>query len=391
MAGYWRRHRLLWSFVFGVGIAAISVFLFVVPYVEKLSNDYNLRSVYKNSAVDFIVPEPSFEQVDSLPRTNGIDKVFPYFLTKTTVEYSGKTRTTTVLLSDQMDNVDFTMYSEKRLIEKSEKNVTNPIYVDWQFCKDTSAKVGDNVFITINGEKVEYQIVAIYETNSIYDGGAVLVELTDNQKASIMNTSKNSGYSGMYISSSDYGKSQTYLMNEYRPLGRLKSRELFDSDEQYQVHYDAIVSGNYANEITDFNVKKKEASSDNGFITVIVGAALVFVLNIAFSAFMRSRGTEKNYFRKQCIPRGQRVTGYYGRTIVWENILFAIAFIVFLYMAITQFSFYVPKSVLGFELLVIPAAYIIAEIVGYLSNLLMISALERESKEIHKEKSENIE
>ena len=205
--------------------------------------------------MDFIAPEPSYEQVTELEGQNGVDKIFPFYLTKTQVSVNGVSRTTTVLLSDQFQNVGITMYNEARVIEKVATEVINPIYIDWQFTQDTGAKPGDRVSFTINGAAVEFQIYAIYETNIIYDGGVILAQITAEQADGIRSNSANNGYSGMYTFATDYDTCRTYLRTDYRPLGRLKDRESFDSDEQYQIHYDAIMSTGYANEITDFRIR----------------------------------------------------------------------------------------------------------------------------------------
>ena len=242
MGGYWTRHRLLPSLILAVALAVITVFLFVSPYVEQQASSYNAQSVYKNSDIDFIVPEPSFDQVSELPGTNGVDKVFPFYLTKTEVKVNGKSRTTTVLLSDQFENVGMTMYNDSRLLGKSSGDVDNPIFVDWQFSKDTSAKVGDTISFALGGNTVEFTIAAVYETNNIYDGGAILAEITQDQKDAIAENAKSNGYSGAYISATDYNACRSYLTTDYRPLGRLKNRDQFESEEQYNTHYDAIMS-----------------------------------------------------------------------------------------------------------------------------------------------------
>lgn len=79
------------------------------PFISQIADNYNSQSVYKNTNIDFIAPEPSFEQISELPGSNGIDKVFPFFLTKTAVNAGGNSRTTTVLLSDRFENVDITI------------------------------------------------------------------------------------------------------------------------------------------------------------------------------------------------------------------------------------------------------------------------------------------
>lgn len=380
MGGYWVRHRLFLTVVLCIVAATITGLLFAFPYVNQQANDYNSQSIYKNTDIDFIVPEPSFEQVDELAGEYGIDKVFPYYLTKTQVNVNEKSRTTTVLLSDQMQNIDITMYNAERLIEKADVEYDNPILVDWQFCHDTSANIGDTVSLSIAGNVEEYNIYAIYETNSIYDGGAVLVAMSDEQKETINQSSKNNGYSGMYISASDYNACQAFLTTDYRPLGRLKNRELFDSEEQYQVHYDAIMSSGYANEITDFRIKENDLGTKGNSLMLLIGAGLVAALMIIFNIVMGKRGCEKNYFTKHCIPKGQEVRPYYSVSFFMEMVLFCIFYAGVLVAQILFSDEFIPQTVLDAKLFIIPVAVLVAGFVNMFMNYSMVTEITKRAK-----------
>lgn len=380
MGGYWVRHRLFLTVVLCIVTAAITGLLFAFPYVNQQANDYNSQSIYKNTDIDFIVPEPSFEQVDELTGEYGIDKVFPYILTKTEVNVNGKSRTTTVLLSDQMQNIDITMYNAERLIEKADVEYDNPILVDWQFCHDTSADIGDTVSLSIAGNVEEYNIYAIYETNSIYDGGAVLVAMSDEQKESINQSSKNNGYSGMYISASDYNACQAFLTTDYRPLGRLKDRDLFDSEEQYQVHYDAIMSSGYANEITDFRIRENGLDTKGNLLMLLIGAGLAAALMIIFNIVMGKRGCEKNYFTKHCIPKGQEVRPYYSVSFFMEMVLFCVFYAGVLVAQILFSDEFIPQTVLDAKLFIIPVAVLVAGFVNILMNYSMVTEITKRVK-----------
>lgn len=104
MRNYWIRHRLLLTVVLSGAIALIVGLLFVSPYINQRAMNYNNQSIYKNTDIDFIAPEPSFEQISELPGTNGIESVFPYYLTKSQVTVKGSSRTTT---EDVQDNASF--------------------------------------------------------------------------------------------------------------------------------------------------------------------------------------------------------------------------------------------------------------------------------------------
>ena len=380
MTGYWVRHRLLLTIVLCVASAIVASMLFAFPYINQQAGNYNSQSIYKNSEMDFIAPEPSYEQIVELSESNGIDKVFPFFLTKTQVTANGTSRTSTVLLSDQFQNIGITMYNDERLIEKAIEEPSAPILVDWQFCHDTGAKIGDKVSFTINSTVSEFEIFAIYETNSIYDGGAIVAKISADQVNGIKNNSKNVGYSGMYIEANDYNACRTYLTTDYRPLGRLKERTAFDSDEQYQIHYDAVMSAGYANEITDFRVRESASDTAGEGIMLWLGATLVAMLSIVFNIMMAKRGCEKAYFAKHCIPKGWRVKPYYKTAFVFETALQIALFVGVLFVQVKMADTYIPKAVIDFELLIIPATIIISEVLCLIINNSTVTKMTREAK-----------
>ena len=390
MAGYWARHRLFLTIIMSATVSLVTSFLFVYPSIHRQASDYNAQSIYKNSQIDFIAPEPDFEQVSDLPGTNGIDKLFPFFMTKSQVYIGGVSRTTTLLLSDQFQNIDMTMYSQARLIEKAGAEYDNPILVDWQFCKDTGAKIGDTVELSIGGQNVDYKIFAVYETNTIYDGGAIIAEISFDQKAAIAEQSSNNGYSGMYISASDYNVCQSYLTTEYRPLGRLKDRDQFRDDEQYQVHYDAIMSSGYANEITDFRVRENGLRLSSSSIMVWIGAILAIIVILGFNLTMSKRGCEKVYFTKQRIPKGQDVKSYYSTAFIFELIIIILLYTVFLLIRLKLANEYIPGSAVGLKVVVIPVAVVVAEIIALIMNYSAVSEMTRKVElEMQKAKEVN--
>ena len=380
MIGYWIRHRAILSMIMSSVVAVIAGMLFVFPFVLQIADLYNSQSVYKNTDIDFIAPEPSFEQISELPGSNGIDKVFPFFLTKTSVTAGGKSRTTTVLLSDMFENVDITMYNNKRLIKKSDSDFENSILVDWQFCKETSTDIGDIVSVSIGNITTDYKICAIYETNSIYENGAIIAKISTEQKNVISQNSQNNGYSGMYISASDYNSCQEYLTKDYRPMGRLKNRERFDSNEKYQIHYDAIMSSGYANEITDFRVRENSLDKITNPVMIYIGAVLSSILIIIFNVVMSKRGNEKGYFTKYCIPKGINVKPYYTKSFVWELLCFFIAYVVVLFLEFKFSIVFIPKFAFGINIIFVPIAAFVAEIISFAMNNSMIKQLIRKEK-----------
>lgn len=377
MTVYWMRHRALYTLLLSVAIAGMTVLLFIYPYVGQRASEYNSQSIYKNTDIDFIAPEPSFEQIAEFSGTHGIDKVFPFYMTKVQVSVNGTSRTTTVLLSDQFQNVDITMYNNNRLIEKSSVTFDNPIWVDWQFCHDTSASVGDTLSFVINGENIGYRIYAIYETNTIYDGGALLAQINSEQKEAISQNSKNNGYSGIYISASGYAECQSYLTTDYRPLGRLKSAEQFGSEEQYQIHYDAIMNSAYANEITNLRIRESSLDKQSSDLMVWIGMILTVAVMLIFNIMMSRRGCEKVFFAKHCIPKGQSVKPYYNISF-WLELVTAVGlYAIALVLKIHYSDEFIPLSALDWRITVIPVTVAITEVMCLIINRSMLANIAR--------------
>ena len=303
--------------------------------------------------------------------------MFPFFLTKTRINVNGTQRTTTVLLSDQFQNFDITMYSKSRLIERADTEYDNPVIADWQFCHDTGAKIGDTLSLTMGEENIEFRISAVYETNSIYDGGAVLAEISEAQKETIARQSDNNGYSGMYISAGDYNTCRSYLTTEYRPLGRLKDRDRFSDNDQYQVHYDAIMSSGYANEITDFRVRGDGLDKGSNSLMIWIGAILAIVVIVGFNMIMSRRGCEKVYFKKHCIPKGQSVKPYYILVFASESIFSIILYVAFMLFKLKMSKEFIPDTAVGIKIVILPLAVIIAEVICLVMNYSMLSEMTR--------------
>ena len=167
-----------------------------------------------------------------------------------------------------LDSLEFTMYNDCRLISKLD-GLSNPLYADYKFTKDNNVELGDE--IEFNG--IKFQVGRIYETNTYY-GSAVFVPLIGEQKVLIESVSKS--YSGAYLKVNDISKSDAYLRN-YKPMGRLKTRADFNTDEEYQIHYNSWNNANYYNEITSFNTKRESVNLKtevNFYIAVVISSLL---------------------------------------------------------------------------------------------------------------------
>ena len=379
MGSYWIRHRLLFTVVFCLVLAIVAAILFGYPYISQQAAAYNAQSIYKNTSIDFIVPEPSFEQVADLPGQYGISSVFPYFITDADLGINGKTKETTVLLSDQFQNLESTMYNSKRLIKKSATEFDNPILVDWKFCSENAADIGDTVTFYIGDNLQEYRIYAIYETNDAFDG-ALLAKIDQAQLDAIVSQSDSHGYSAMFISASDYNACKSYLTTEYRPLGRLRDRSEFSNDQSYQIHYDAIMASDFANEITDFRIKESSLESKASSLLIWLGAALSAIAIVAFNVIMAKRGQEGGYFTRHCIPRGLNVKPYYTISFISEGVLCIGFFFIFMLIRKNLSGEFIANMFGDGKIFIIPAAMLIAELICVYLNYSRIQTASTEKR-----------
>lgn len=369
MVNYWLRNRLLLSIAFVIATVLVISLAFVSPYMQDQASEYNAHSMYKNTTIDFIAPDPSFAQVDELSDNHGIERVFPYYATKSELSVKGKIRSTQVLLSDRLENMDLTMYNDARLIQRADIAYDDPIYVDWQFCQDTGANIGDEVTIPLGDWTAKYTIAAIYETNDLHDGGAILAPISTAQRDAIAQNARNKGYSGMYISASNYAECRTYLTTDYRPLGRLKDRNLFESDESYDIHYHAIMDSGFANEITDFRLRETGLTTDHNNSLLWIGAAVAFVLFMTYGMLMLWRGSERGYFINHSIPAGRDVKPYYICSFISETVLFVALFYLSLQVMARAGNQYIPEGIIDGKFIIIPFAVVAAEIAVFFISL----------------------
>ena len=317
MIRYWIKNRLYLD----IAVPAITLLLvavaFISPMLSGIGDAALIRGVYGNDKLDFNVSTPSHAQIDELESLPFIESVFPYYYRETDLTVNGVTKDTIIYFSDRFDRLDQTMYCESRLIERAREEYDNPLLIDFEFAKQTGAGLGDTVSAVFGGVRVEFQVAAIYETNTYKGGCAVLAKWEGAQKDAISAMPGRLIYSGAYIDSTNHSQCEQYLKTEYKPLGRLKDRSEFSSEEAYLRHYNGFMSASYANELTDFSEEgaeplrlsaKKAASTDQYLILACVVTAAVM---LAANLLVWLRGSEKDYFASRKLLGAKSLGVYY--------------------------------------------------------------------------------
>lgn len=330
MIKYWIKNRLIFDLLIAAVLSLLFSFAFVYPSNNNCLNIQNENSIYLNSDIDFQIPNPSVGQLSEIKAKSFVEDTFGYYLTKTTVKgtYSSKVN---FLMSDTMGSLSMTMFNDKTSISSITKT-SNYAYVDLIAAKALGLKCGEELSVTIVGTTLKYTVCGIYESNSLFNEGTVLVDFSGDIKTIYETNASSNGYAGAFINASNESECESFLRN-YIPEGRLKERSEFDSDEAYNTYNDAIKSGNYANEITNFESSRiqanKELSSAKSTRTTMgyIGSIVVGIVYIIASFILRNRKSEDKYF-KEVLKNKKTISQYRIASLIFGLVVYVLATVV---------------------------------------------------------------
>lgn len=299
MLKYWTKNRFLFDIVSGIALSLLFCFAFVSPSYGSYSRAYAENTIYLNTKIDYQVPNPSKDQLGEIKELTFVDDVFGYYFTKTNIS-GGESAKINLLMSDTMNSVGMTMFGPRSLKTKTIQ-ADNAAFIDEKAAKALNAGLGDRINISIASSKIDYVVCGIYESTNAYPDGAVLIEFAGEAKITYEANASSKAYSGAFIDASNEQECKQYL-NSYIPMGRLKDRSEFSTDEAYNLYNNSILSGNYSNEISDFCSQRPMAvdavNTEKSGLTkmTFIGAAAVGVAFLAINEILRFRKSENHYF-----------------------------------------------------------------------------------------------
>lgn len=320
MLKYWIKNRLLFDIAISIVLALLFCFAFVFPSSSNHNSISKENSIYLNSDIDFQIPNPSRGQLSDIASKDFVSNVFGYYLTKTNITGNSNAKVN-LLMSDNMSSLAFTMFNEQTKLD-STTNPNNYAYLDEVAASKLSVSVGDNIFISLASQRIDFVVSAIYKANSLFEDGTVLIAFEGLVKSTYEANAHLDSYAAAFIDASNVEACNNYLRS-YIPFGRLKDRMEFDTDEAYELYNTAIMSGNYSNEITNFseyrnNANRQLAKSKTTLTTMsYIGSLAVGVLYFVACLVLRSRKSEDKYFKE--VLKDKKTIGVY-RTV---SILFS--------------------------------------------------------------------
>lgn len=297
---FWIKNRAFVGILCSIITAFCAILFFARPSVNAINESYNRCSLLMNSDMSFQIPSPSKNQLKALLKKGIISDYFSYYYTETKASVGKKSFDVVLLMSDTMNRIGFTMYSEKRIVsEGSEGQSVNYAYIDQQFAKRTGVGIGDKVSISIAGKTVDLVVTRIYENNTEFDKSVILCEYTGKQKNIYESAVSHVSYSGAFVRSDNISAAQNSFQN-YIPEGKLRSRNEFDTDAAYNSFNNAIKDSDYSLEIVAYDSKNalsnfNKTKNDICRKFTLEMLAFVFVIIIE-NIILLNRKKEKDLF-----------------------------------------------------------------------------------------------
>lgn len=311
MKKHWKLIYLIVSSALFVLIALICSLGFFKSNVSSLTDKHNFESIYLNTEFDFVIPSPSFEQVEILENEqNGIKTIVPYYAFSTSLQVNNSSIQSNIVMFDDFSKIESTPYNSKRVVKGDILQKENVAIIDKLYAEKNNCNVGDSISLQIHSNAFSFEVVAITENNTAYDGSVALV-ISNLDSKEINKT--NFKYGAAYVVAENYQECKTYLFNEYKPLGRLKDKSEFMTEEAYDTHFSNFNNADWSKEVTDMKANYEQLSVryDNVASNVIVGniisIAIYIVSILAFNLIVIMLPSERKMF-KELLTKKSRQT-----------------------------------------------------------------------------------
>lgn len=331
----WAKNYFVLSSLVILLLAAVCSLTLVSGNISLAESKYIFESIYTDTSIDFIVPSPGYDQsseTENDPAT-GIEAMTPYYETSTSVTVNTKaTGKGNVLIFPDVAKAEYTPYAAAR-ITKGDKTITaGNAVIDTIYADANSCGLGDEMQISVAGESYTFKITGVTVSNTYYKEGSAALFLDATQAEML----KNAGikYSACYVKSSDYETCKNYLFSEYKPLGRLKDKSEFDSEDTYNQHVKNFNEADWSKEITnckanydDLQVKYANVNSSI-WINVSIYSVIAFLVVVVLNSLLLRNASVRQFMRTFLVKKGgtkAEITAFYSKGIIFDLILFVIA------------------------------------------------------------------
>lgn len=358
----WIKYYLLIGNVVILVLSALCSLGFIRSNLIQLREKKTFESIYTDTSIDFIVPSPSYMQVDEMETNgdDGIGMVTPYYEISSNVTCnSSNIKGVTIILPDE-NKIQYTPYNTSRILSGNKMVAAGNAVVDKLFLSNNTCSIGDTVTVSIAERNYDFVISGICETNTYYKDGTILVVLSSDQMLEL--ESYGIQYSAAYVCASDYEKCRNYLYSQYKPLGRMKDASAFETQEAFDRHVENFYEADWTKEITNCkdnysSLSTKYENVEIGMLrNVIIGAIIVFLTSIFLNVLLLRSEDLFLFFKTILIKKSgtkEEIRSFYKRGIFCNAIFFIVSMVAFYgWMILNDRPTRVDKSFIGVLLIV---------------------------------------
>ena len=184
-------------------------------------------------------------------------------------------------------------------------------------------------------------------------------------------------YSGAYIQATDHGQCKGYLENNYKPYGRLRDASEFATQDAYEIHYNAFMSANYSNEISDFNAKgqdiapKVDAKMSTVGKNIVLASVIMAVTLIAVNVLLWFRKSERGYFARRKVSGDGNIVVYYLISSIVQAVILIGGILAALLIVPSKSDFYIPGEVVFSKSIIFIIVAALVSIVVTVENMML--------------------
>ncbi len=338
----WYQNYLLIGTLIVIVIALVCGFAFIQSNIKQLEQKRVFESIYTDTNIDFIIPSPADTQISELESNSAIKTVTPYYETATKATINGTATSGTILMFPYEGKMEQTPYCKARIIAGEKKYGVGDAVIDRIYAEKNGCKIGDKIQFSLGDSTIEYTVVAIAETNTYYNGGTVALVLEQSEAKRM--TDRGVRYSAAYVEAADKAACKTFLEKEYKPLGRLKNKDDFSSDEAYNQHVQNFNDADWSKEITNCeanydSLKVKYANvAGSANSNLIIAAVIVALSIIIFNVVVIKNGALQKIMREVLVKKSgtkKDLAVFFTRGIMLNLIEFVVIYCV-LYILIAK-------------------------------------------------------
>ena len=261
---------------------------------------FDIKALFNigRTSVDYIITAPSKEQVVEIQEQEGMEAVVPYVYRSVEIGHNGKSYESSLYVIEKAEDIQHTTFSDELRISGTIPSEKNTICISNDIAKNLGIKVGDNISVSVQSTEFTFRVAGIYESDYRSVGGMLLTELNGEVEELLGNEYK---YNGAYLCSENTALTDGYV-EKYVPLGDLRTREDFDSDEAYDIYLKDRESSDYSKMIfyTDNYLKEidnRNTVKMNRQLIIAIVLYAVSILTVVMYVFVKTN----TYIRKDLL------------------------------------------------------------------------------------------